>query len=162
MERRGFIAASTLFASACVQDDAERHELDGLVVVEDFDQQICAGTFAALERRLTALERETGLARDPLGLVFHWVFDREALPEHCRELVSGCARGRDFYSQLDMFSHELAHSHLSRLGSPRLWLREGMATMLEDTFRGQPDPTVTPSDMLPIEDSLVCRVILST
>jgi hypothetical protein len=51
--------------SACARDDAEHHYLDGLKVIEDFDEPICAGTFAFLERRLSMLERATGLSTPP-------------------------------------------------------------------------------------------------
>ena len=71
MTRLTMTIAWSVLACACTRDDAARYELDGLVVVEDFDEPICAGTFAYLERRLSALERATGLPRDPLGLIFH-------------------------------------------------------------------------------------------
>ena len=144
--------AWALLACACMRDDAERHDLDGLVVVENFDETICAGTFAYLERRLSALERETGLPRDPLGLIFHWIFERDMIPAYCGDRAGACASGRDFYTQLRSFSHEVAHAHLSRLGRPRVWLVEGMATMLEEDFSSEPDPVVAPSDMLLDDD----------
>lgn len=152
MTRAGLMPFGALLACACAQDDGERHELDGIVVLEDLDEPICAGTFASFERRLAALEHATGLPRDPLGLVFHWIYEDTLIPAHCGELAGACAKGRDLYGPLWAFSHELAHAHLNRLGSPRVWLREGMATMLEEDFSGQPDPSITPSDMLPIED----------
>lgn len=152
MSRSRVTTAWALLACACGHDDAERHDLDGLVVVEDFDEPICAGTFTYLERRLGALERATGMDRDPLGLTFHWFYERDEIPATCGALAGACAPGRDFFGQLHSFSHELAHAHLFRLGRPRVWLREGMATMLEEDFSGQPDPGVTPSDMLPLED----------
>ena len=129
-----------------------RYKLDGLVVVEDFDEPICAGTFAYFERRLVALERVTGLPRDPLGLIFYWIYERDEIASHCGEIAGACARGREFHSQLWSFSHELVHAHLDRLGSPRVWLSEGMASMLAEDLRGEPDPEITPSDMLRIED----------
>lgn len=152
MIRPGARFLSTLLIGACAHDHAERHELDGITVVEALDEPICGGTLSSIERRLGALEHETGLPRDPRGLVFHWIYERAVLPEHCGAGVGGCAHGRSFYGPLWSFSHELAHAHLSRLGRPRVWLVEGMATMLETDFSGKPDPTVTPSDMLPIED----------
>ena len=147
------LAAWALLACACAQDDAERHQLGGLLVIENFDEPICAGTFAFLERRLAMLERETGLARDPRGLVFHWIYRRDEIPEHCPELAGACARGGDLYGQLMSFSHELVHAHLDRLGLPRVWLVEGMATMLDDKFRGEPDPMMTPSELLRDEEA---------
>ena len=114
------LAAWALLACACAQDNAERHQLGGLLVVEDFDEPICAGTFTFLERRLAMLVRETGLARDPQGLVFHWIYKRDRVSEHCPETVGACTQGRDFYGQLISFSHELVHAHLSRLGRPRV------------------------------------------
>ena len=147
------LAAWALLACACARDDAERHPLGGLLVIEDFDEPICAGTFTFLERRLAVVERETGLARDPRGLVFHWIYRRDEIPEHCPELAGACARGRDLYGQLISFSHELVHAHLSRLGRPRVWLREGMAVMLDDKFLDAPDPAMTPSDLLRDEDA---------
>ncbi len=152
MPRLPKMAAWALLACTCARDDAKRYQLDGLVVVEDFDQPICAGTFSYFERRLSALERETGMPRDPLGLIFYWIYERDEIPSHCGELAGACAEERVFYGQLWSFDHELAHAHVFRLGRPRVWLREGMATMLEDGFAGEPDPEVTPSDMLPIED----------
>jgi len=44
------------------------------------------------------------------------------------------------------------HAHLSRLGRPRVWLVEGMATILEEDFSSEPDPLVAPSDMLRDDD----------
>ena len=144
--------AWAVLACACARDDAARYELDGLVVVEGFDEPICAGTFAYLERRLSALVRATGLPRDPLGLIFHWIYERNEIPSHCGELAGACARGREFHGELWSFSHELVHAHLDRLGSPRVWLSEGIATIFEEDYRGEPDPEITPSDMLAIED----------
>lgn len=148
------LAAAALVACACAREDAERHQLDGLLVVEDFDEPICAGTFAFLERRLAVLERVTGLPRDPRGLVFHWIYRRDEIGEHCVELAGACAPGRDFYGPLIAYSHELVHAHLSRLGRPRVWLVEGVATMLDDAYLDAPDPEITPSDMLRIESGL--------
>ena len=147
------LAVWALLACACAREDAERHQLGGLVVVEDFDEPICAGTFAFLERRLAMLERETGLPRDPRGLIFHWIYERDEISSRCDELAGACAAGRDFYGQLESFSHELVHAHLSRLGRPRVWLSEGMAVMLEDKFLADPDPMATPSEMLSVDDA---------
>lgn len=140
-------------AGACARDDVERHELDGLVVLDDLDEPICAGTFAFLERRLGMLERVTGLPRDPRGLVFHWIYGRDEIGEYCVQPASGCTPGRDFYAPLLSYSHELVHAHLDRLGRPRAWLTEGMAVMLDDEFGGSPDPSITPSDLLRSEDA---------
>ena len=152
MSRPRTTIAWVLLACACTRDDAARYELDGLAVVEDFDEPICAGTFPYLERRLDALERTTGLPKDPLGLIFHWIYEQDMIASYCGEQAGACAPGRDFYTSLDSFSHELAHAHLSRLGRPRVWLVEGMAVMLEESFSAAPDPLVAPSDMLRIED----------
>ena len=152
MSRPRTTVAWALLACACARDDAERHELDGLVVVEDFDEPICAGTFSYLQRSLDALERRTGLPPDPLGLIFHWIYEEDMIASYCGDQAGACAPGRDFYTSLNTFSHELAHAHLSRLGRPRVWLVEGMAVMLEEGFSGAPDPVAAPSDMLRIED----------
>lgn len=138
---------------ACGRDDAEHYHLDGLEVVEDFDEPICAGTFAFMERRLGMLERETGLPHDPKGLIFHWIYRRDEIGGHCVEPASGCAPGRDFYGPLVSYSHELVHAHLHRLGRPRVWLVEGMAVMLADEFYDAPDPAMTPSELLRDEDA---------
>jgi hypothetical protein len=99
------------------------------------------------------LERVTGLPRDPRDLVFHWIYRRDEISNHCDQPAGACANGRDFYGPLISFSHELVHSHLSRLGQPRVWLREGMAVMLDDKFRDEPDPMMTPADLLFDEDA---------
>lgn len=148
------MAVWSFFVCACARADGERHDLDGLVVIEDFDEPICAETFTFFERRIAMLERETGLLRDPQGLVFHWIYERDEISSHCAEPAGACAPGRDFYGPLDSFSHELVHAHLSRLGRPRVWLVEGMAVMLDDKFLADPDPTMTPSDLLRIENGL--------
>ncbi|HEY0134184.1 MAG TPA: hypothetical protein VGB85_08890 [Nannocystis sp.] len=153
MRRSTTTVAWAVLACACARGDAERYELDGLVVVEDFDEPICAGTFAYFERRLSALERATGLPRDPLGLIFHWIYEPDEIPSQCGELAGACTKGRDLHGQLWSFSHELVHAHLDRLGTPRVWLTEGMATMLAEDLRGEPDPEVTPSDLLRIDDA---------
>lgn len=147
------LAAAALVACACGGEDAQRYQLDGLLVVEHFDEPICAGTFAFLERRLAVLERETGLARDPQGLVFHWLYRRDEIPEHCPEVSGACVNGRDLYGPLMSYSHELVHGHLRRLGLPRVWLREGMAVMMDDEIRGEPDPMMTPSSLVRGEDA---------
>ena len=74
------LVAWAVLVAACARDDAERYDLGGLVVVGDFDEPICGGTFAFFESRLSMLERETGLPRDPRGLVFHWIGGRGRLP----------------------------------------------------------------------------------
>lgn len=147
------LVAWVVLVGACARDDAARYDLDGLEVVEDFDEPICAGTFEFFERRLSMLERETGLPRDPKGLVFHWIYERDAIGEHCVQPAGGCASGRSFYGPLISYSHELVHAHLSRLGRPRAWLSEGMAVMLDDEFRDEPDPLNTPSELLADDDA---------
>ena len=148
------MAVCGLLACACASDDAKRHELPGLTVVQNFDGAICAGTLPYFERRLTWLEEQTGLSRDPRGLVYHWYLDPMRVEEACSFSLGGCAKERTFYGNLLVFSHELVHAHLSRLGSPRVWLEEGMATMLEDDSSFAPDPQATPSAMMQIDDAL--------
>jgi len=146
------VAWALLFV-ACARDDGEHYDLDGLEVIEDFDEPICAGTFAFLERRLSMLERETALPRDPHGLVFHWIYGRDEIGGHCALPAGGCTSGRDFYGPLISYAHELVHAHLHRLGRPRVWLVEGMAVMFDDEFRGAPDPSMTPSELLRGDDA---------
>ena len=144
--------AWTLFACACERDDATRYELDGLTVIQDFGEPICAGSFDYFERRLRWLEQETGLPRDPQGLSYRWLFDRAAVEAACNLSLGGCTKGRVMFGDLIVFSHELVHAHLSRLGRPRPWLIEGMATMLEDKRNDAPQPLFTPSVMVEIDD----------
>ena len=118
-------------------------------MIEDFDQPICAGTFPYFERRLRWLEQETGLTRDPREPIYHWL--REPSEHSPCGLLIGCAKGRDFYGELIAFSHELVHAHLYQLGSPRPWLSEGMAVMLEDERNGAPHPSFTPSVLVAID-----------
>lgn len=135
--------ALVALAPACANEpDWDRHELDGLTVLEHFDEQICGGTFAYLSERLDVLERATGLPRDPRGLIFYW-YVPDAPPEVCGEGTIGCASGREFWSGLISYSHELGHVHFGRLGQPRPWLSEGMAVMLEDEFVGRSSQTPT-------------------
>ena len=68
--------------------------------------------------------------------------------------MGGCTKGRTIFGNLIAFSHELVHAHLARLGSPRVWLEEGMATMLEDERSGAPHSLFTPSVMMRIDDAL--------
>lgn len=144
--RRSLALAFTALAPACADEpDWDRHELDGLTVLERFDEQICGGTFAYLSERLDLLEQATGLPRDPRGLIFYW-YVRDAPSEVCREGVIGCASGREFWSGLVSYSHELVHVHLGRLGQPRPWLSEGMAVMLDDGFAGW--SSQTPTEMM--------------
>jgi len=149
--RAGVLAAWCLLACACARDDAERHDLGGLTVIKSFDDPICAGTFSYFQRRLRWLEQETGRPRDPRGLTYHWYLDQEAVEEACDLPLGGCAKGRTFFGNLIVFSHELVHAHLDRLGSPRVWLSEGMATMLADERSGAPHLLFTPSVMMRID-----------
>lgn len=143
------IAGACLLAIACARDDSQRHELDGLTVITAFDDPICAGTFPYFERRLRWLEEETGLTGDPGAVIYHWLREPSATSP-CGSLI-GCAKGRDFYGELIAFSHELVHAHLYQLGSPRPWLSEGMAVMLEDERNGAPHPSFTPSVLAAID-----------
>jgi hypothetical protein len=110
--------AWTLFACACERDDATRYELDGLTVIQEFDEPICAGSFDYFERRLRWLEQETGLPRDPQGLSYRWLFDRAAVEAACNLSLGGCTKGRVMFGDLIVFSHELVHAHLSMLTCP--------------------------------------------
>ena len=92
MIRTWVIAAATVLACACVQDDALRHQLPGLTVVQDFDEAICAGTLPYFERRLAWLEETTGLPRDPRGLIYHWYLD-PALEEACNFSWAAAPKG---------------------------------------------------------------------
>jgi hypothetical protein len=149
--RQNLAIAFAAHALACADEpDWDRHELDGLTVLERFDEQICGGTFAYLSKRLDLLEQATGLPRDPRGLIFYW-YVPDAPPEVCREGVVGCASGREIWSGLVSFSHELVHVHLGRLGQPRPWLSEGMAMMLEDSFTGP--SSQTPTEMMEATNS---------
>lgn len=152
MSRLRDAVAWTVLACACERDDAEHHELDGLTVIQEFDEPICDGSFPYFERRLRWLEQETGLPRDPKGLRYHWLFDGAAVEAACSLSLGGCTEGRDMFGDLIVFSHELVHAHLSRLGRPRPWLIEGMATMLEDERSAAPQPLFTPSVMVEIDD----------
>ena len=146
---RVFLAPLVLVV-ACA-DDSPRYDLDGLTVrTEDFDE-VCPGSFGYFERRLTWLERETGLPREPV--TFHWYLNG-APRKTCTAGTGNCAGGRSIYAEWFAFSHELVHAHLSRLGRPRTWLIEGMATMLEDEWSGEVDGEQTPSVMMQIEDPL--------
>lgn len=145
------LAGWTLLACACARDDAQRYDLGGLTVIEDFDEPICAGTFPYFEHRLRWLEQETGLPRDSRGLTYHWYLDQAQVEEACNFSLGGCTKGRTFFGNVIVFSHELVHAHLSRLGSPRVWLEEGMATMLEDERSGSPHSLFTPSVMMRID-----------
>ena len=147
------VAAWALLACACEHDDAPRFKLDGLTVIQEFDEPICAGTFPYFERRLRWLEQETGLPRDPQGLSYRWLFDRAALEAACSLSLGGCTKGRAIFGDLIVFSHELVHAHLSRLGRPRPWLIEGMATMLEDERNDAPQPLFTPSVLVTLDDA---------
>jgi len=140
--------APLLLLVACA-DDSPRYELDGLTVrTEDFDE-VCAGSFGYFERRLSWLASQTGLPRDPKGLIFYWYFNG-APSKTCP--TGNCSEGRSFYGEWFAFSHELVHAHLDRLGSPRVWLSEGVAMMLEEDGAGPGDDSQTPSAMVQIED----------
>lgn len=152
MRRHRSAVAWTLLACVCERDDAARYELDGLTVIQDFDEPICVGSFPYFERRLRWLVQETGLPRDPQGLSYRWLFDREAVEAACNLSLGGCTKGRAMFGDLIVFSHELVHAHLSRLGRPRPWLIEGMATMLEDERNDAPQSLFTPSVMVEIDD----------
>ncbi len=145
---RSLAVAGALLACMCTQDPSRREDLDGLVVFLHFDEPVCDGTFAHLERRLDVLEQVTGLPRDPHGLVFHWIYTRDLVREKCSSGAGACAIGRTLYSDLLSYSHELAHAHLGRFGRPRAWLIEGMAMMLEDDLWGVQDPETTPTDLM--------------
>ena len=148
------IAGACLIASACARDDAQRYDLGGLTVIKNFDDPACAGTFPYFERRLRWIEQETGLPRDPRGLTYHWYIDQTQVEEACSFSLGGCTKGRTIFGNVLVFSHELVHAHLSRLGRPRVWLEEGMATMLEDARSGAPHSLFTPSVMMRIDDAL--------
>ena len=148
------MAAWSLLGCACAPDDAQRYDLGGLTVIEDFDEPICAGTFPYFERRLRWLGQETDLPRDPRGLTYRWYLDQTQVEEACSFSLGGCTKGRTIFGNLIAFSHELVHAHLARLGSPRVWLEEGMATMLEDERSGAPHSLFTPSVMMRIDDAL--------
>lgn len=154
MVRAQIAAAMTLLACACAGDDARRYELDGLTVIADFDDPICAGTFTYFERRLRWLEHETGLPRDPAGLTYRWFLDAAAIEAECDFSLGGCTKGRTFYGNIIAYGHELVHAHLARLGHPRIWLTEGMAVMLQDEHAGAPQPLFTPSLMMQIDEAL--------
>ena len=148
MRRAGGSLVSLVLAVACA-DDSPRYELDGLTVrTEDFTE-VCSDSFAYFERRLTWLERETGLPRDPAGLIFYWYLNG-APSKTCP--TGNCSEGRSFYAEWFAFSHELVHAHLDRLGSPRVWLSEGVAMMLEEDGAGPGDDSQTPSAMVQINE----------
>lgn len=138
-----------LFVLVVACDGAPRYPLDGLTVVtEDFDE-VCAGSFGYFERRLAWLERETGLPHELL--TFHWYLNG-APRRKCSTGIGNCSVGRSLRGELSSFDHELVHAHLARLGRPRMWLVEGMATMLEDNWAGPVDEYDTPSELMEIED----------
>jgi len=145
------VALTPLVLVAACMDDAPRYELGGLTVLTEDFTEVCSDSFPYFERRLTWLERETGLPRDPAGLIFHWYLNG-APTKKCR--TGNCTVGRSFFAEWFAFSHELVHAHLSRLGHPRVWLVEGMAVMLEDDRALAVDDYQTPSEMMRIEDPI--------
>ncbi len=152
MLRARVLLPSLVLVAACA-DDSPRYRLDGLTVrTEDFEE-VCAGSFGYFERRLAWLEKETGLRRDPAGLLFYWYLNG-APGKTCSAGTGNCTAGRSFYAEWFAFSHELVHAHLSRLGRPRVWLIEGMAVMLEDDWAGEVDTYQLPSEMVRIGDAL--------
>jgi hypothetical protein len=149
MSRAHVILSLLVLVVACTAD-APRYELDGLTVLTEDFGEVCSDSLPHFERRLAWLELETGLPRDPAGLVFHWYLNG-APSKTCS--TGNCSVGRSFYGEWFAFSHELAHAHLDRLGTPRVWLSEGVAMMLEDRWGLDVDEYQTPSEMLKIEDA---------
>ena len=124
------------------------YRLDGITVFVGFDEPICGGTFDWIEARLRWLAAETGLPASESPILFHWL--REETYDSCPPHAGGCVFENRIYSPLEVLSHELVHAHLSRLGSPRPWLAEGMARMLEDTRWDLPMEITAPSSLVAV------------
>ncbi len=126
------------------------YPLDGITVIAGFDEPICGGTFDWIEARLRWLAAETGLSISNSPIQFHWL--REEIADHCES--GACTFENRIYSPLESIDHELVHGHFAQLGSPRPWLAEGMATMLEDDRWSAPDLPTAPSYMLGVTKAL--------
>ena len=140
-------------AAGCESDpQLPEYPLDGITVFVGFNEPICGGTFDWIEARLRWLEGETGLAAADPPIQYYWL--REDVHDYCSFGACGITIDDRMYSPLELFTHELVHGHLSQLGVPRPWLAEGMARMLEDTWRSVSDPPMTPTTMLGKSESL--------
>lgn len=126
----------------------EDYALDGITVLVGFDEPICGGTFDWIEARLRWLVAETGLPKSEAPIRYYWT--REETDDRCPPVSGGCTVGNRIYSPLEVLSHEMVHGHLARLGSPRPWITEGMARMLEDTRWDLDDRITLPSAMIEV------------
>ena len=124
------------------------YPLDGITVLVGFDEPICGGTFDWIESRLRWLVAETGLPASKAPIRFYWT--REDTAEHCPPISGGCAKGSRLYSPIEVLSHEMVHGHLAQLGSPRPWLSEGMAELLQDVRWDLDDEITLPSAMIEV------------
>ncbi len=127
------------------------YPLDGITVFVGFDEPICGGTFDWIEARLRWLALETGLPASSSPILYHWL--RGETYDRCPPNAGGCTYANRIYSPLEIFSHELVHAHLARLGSPRPWLAEGTARMLEDTRWDLPVAITTPSALVEVSEA---------
>jgi len=126
------------------------YPLDGITVFVGFDEPICGGTFDWIEARLRWLAAETGLPASESPILFYWT--RGETYDRCPPNAGGCTFKNRIYSPLEVLSHELVHAHLSQLGSPRPWLEEGIAELLQDERWDLSDAILLPSAMLEVSE----------
>ena len=136
-------------AAGCQSDPPlADYPLDGITVFVRFDEPICGGTFDWIEARLRWLVAETGLPASEAPIRYYWT--REDTSEHCPPISGGCADEGRIYSPLEVLSHEMVHAHLAQLGSPRPWLSEGMAELLQDERWSLSDAIPLPSALIEV------------
>jgi hypothetical protein len=137
----------TLFlVAACARCTPDASQADPYSVIEegehvvilsdDEDRELCAGSMAHMDEFVARLATEFGVAppRDEERILFHWVTP-EAVDEVCDGSVLGCAPGETIYSQNAPLDHELVHALAAPFGLPRPLFAEGLAVVYEDIGR---------------------------
>jgi hypothetical protein len=127
-----YLLALTLLLGACDGDVLPPiyEQSEWLVLRSPPDEQICQGTFAAMEADVIALQENYGST--PVIVDYSWMPDSRYSTDQFPCQIStafGCAASVDIYARTLASTHELVHA--ARRGKLPAVLEEGLATLFD-------------------------------
>lgn len=134
MLTRHIFCGFAILTTACSEPPRLIAEGEHVVVWADETRELCGGSVRHMDDFIRSIFREFALSPpDPTDSIqFYWL-EADEVRSKCSggETLIGCTRGRTVYSMRAPHNHELVHAIAYEIGTPKPFLREGLAVMYE-------------------------------